>query len=204
MEIIRVVNTVGVDYMVDVVVPPEGMNKESFLGALKNALQENRENIFILQAYEGSDLIGLLLAVSLPDQNHVFVYQAWSDDKRMTTHAVRKMFMRLVLWADAKGKTELRVEVKEGAEDFYQKWGFVEHTKILKFEVAEGFEDKLLESLLKEPDDGRIQSKQTERKEYPLGSSERHIEHTEEPNSGGTGRDSEESVEGEVLEKSVS
>ena len=179
MEIIRVVNPEGITYMKDVVVPPEGMDKEVFLESLKRVLVNNREGIFLLQAYDGEEIIGVILAVDQPEMKHIFIYQAWSNAKKMSLHDTRKMFMRLVLWADAKGKSELRAETQRNAEAFYRKWGFIEHSKILKFEVTEAFEDKLLDALLKEPDNGSTE--QSECDQRPNGTAEGHSEPRKKP-----------------------
>ncbi len=71
MKIIRVQNPVGVDYMKEHLVDLD-VDTETFADGLKAQLVQDIANILILQAWEGDDLIGFLLANNVRNQNHVF------------------------------------------------------------------------------------------------------------------------------------
>ena len=138
MKIIRVQNPVGVDYMKEHLVDLD-VDTETFADGLKAQLVQDIANILILQAWEGDDLIGFLLANNVRNQNHVFLYQAWVDAKG-GSDVGDKLFFRLLLWVDLLGKKEVRMETTRSEEAFTRKYGFEKFSSIMSFKIPDNIE----------------------------------------------------------------
>lgn len=117
-------------------------SKEAFAGALKTLLTGTPESTFILQAYDGEDLKAFLIAVAPPEQNHVFVLQAWSSLEDNETPD--RMFLRLCLWTESIGRMELRAESKRSPEAFLRRWNFEIFSNVLSFQIPEDLEGELV------------------------------------------------------------
>ncbi len=138
MKIIRVQNPVGIDYMKEHFVDPD-LDREVLSNGLKAQLAADIENILILQAWDGDSLVAFVVAQNMPNQPHVFLYQAWVEPES-SVEVSDKLFFRLLLWVDLLGKEEVRMETTRDTDAFTRRWKFEKFSTIMSFLIPEDFE----------------------------------------------------------------
>lgn len=102
------------------------------------------ENMFLSLVVDGEDLKAFLIAFSPSLQNHAFIYQAWSDPEFTDQHYKDSVFLRLILWSEAKGLGEIRAETKRSTKPFLRRWNFTPYSTIMTYVIPENFEEELL------------------------------------------------------------
>jgi len=139
MRIFRVMSPKAVDYMKDHLVTIEDhLPVEFYVENLKTAIVSDK--MFVLQAWDGEDLRGFLVASIYGDQPFVFVLQVWMDPTLPDSSVLDKMFVRLQLWAHVNEKREIRMETRRDPDAFQRKWGFKPRSTIMSFDVRIDFD----------------------------------------------------------------
>ena len=137
--------------------PTEGQSEDDYAKALEDMLRDDPNNTFVVQAWDGDSLVALLVAFAGSGQSHVFIYDAWADPQIEDNSLTHKMFVRLLLWAESIGRTQVRCETSRPIEAITKRWGFTEHAKILKYEIEEAFEETLIDKLTEGNGNGQQQ-----------------------------------------------
>ena len=147
MRYIRVRSGLGVDYMVSqgVLMNDPDWPQEDLVEWLKSALVGSPESIFLLQAYDGEEIKGFVVALAPDKREHTFVLQAWMKAEDPQAKLIADMcFYKLCLWTDSLGRRFVRAETNRSVEAFYRKWNFVEKSRIIEFELPENIEERLI------------------------------------------------------------
>lgn len=146
MKLIRARNPVAIDLIKDKINADDGGNAEVEAEALKAGLTKFPDKLFILIAFEGEEIKAFAVVTDVDNSNYVFIHYAWCDPKAETT-LTGKIFYRILLWADSLGKSWIRTESKR-CDAIIRRWNFVEHSRVMKFEVRENFESDLLDKMM--------------------------------------------------------
>lgn len=159
MKFIRVRNSAGVDYMEPRLLPDDDFPVGALVEALKDMLQHTPDGVFICQVWDGDEIRAFVIAFAPPNLAHVFIHQAWADETLQGTEIQDKLFLRLCLWAETLGRSELRAETKRNPEAFLRRWNFKPYSAILSFSVVDDLTEKLInakhdEVVQKEPENG--------------------------------------------------
>ncbi len=150
MKIIRVRNSIGVDYMKEHFVDVNS-SKDVICESLKALLINDTENTFILQAWEGDKLVAFLTALNLTNQKYVWLDQAWSDPKT-PLDVNDKIFFRFLMWVDSLGKKEVRAETRRDEDAVTRRWKFEKIATVMKFELPENYEANYM-NIIRKPDE---------------------------------------------------
>ena len=145
---IRVVNPIGIDYMESLLLVDEDIERSSLVEALKNTLASDPNGIFVAQTWDTAiepdgEIVAFVIAYAPSMQRHVFLYQAWckpgTDEK-----VADKLFLSLVLWSEANGRTSIKAETKRDVNAIYRRWNFIPFSQIIEFKIDSLLEEKLL------------------------------------------------------------
>jgi hypothetical protein len=144
MKLIIAKNPIVVDYLEGHLLPGTDYEPEAFAAQLRLWMKEMPDNVFVATAFEEETLMGFLIAVAPPGQQHVFVEQAWLDPK-VPPHTIQdQAFVRLVLWALDKGLGQIRAETRRETAPFFRRWGFHKFSEIIAYDVNEQLERAIL------------------------------------------------------------
>ena len=144
MKIIIAKNSQAVDYIIPHLDQDDDVEAEVLGEQLKNAYKSGADNIFLGMIMDGVEVKAFVLAYDIPGQTYVHIYQAWADPSFTLQSWKDSMFLRLVMWAEARGMSELRAETRRSPEAFLRKWGFENHSTVLSYRIPENFEEELL------------------------------------------------------------
>ena len=169
MKIIIAKNSAAVDYIIPHLVYDDDMDNESLGEQLKTAFRGGADNIFLALILDGDDLRAFVLAydTKLP---YAYLHQAWCDKGFVDQKWKDAVFLRLVLWAEARGMSEVRAETKRSPEAFLRRWDFKEHSKVLSYKIPDNFEEELIagrKEYLKNKDEEKSVAKVPETPEEP-------------------------------------
>ena len=148
MRILRAMRGVAMDFIDDEMLEDENFLDESFKDTMKNLIETQKDNTFVLQAFDGNVIKAFLLAYAPEKQSNVILFRAWCDSKLPDRKLQDSLFLKLCLWAEAVGRTSITAETYRNTEALHRRWGFKEVSKVVKFELDEGFTDSLLEARL--------------------------------------------------------
>jgi hypothetical protein len=145
IRLVRVQNPKGIDLMKEKLLLDGYLDKNEYVNGLKEAIEGNPRNIFVMQAWDEDKaaLVAFIIAVNYSNNDHIFVLQAWceSNEELMQIDITDRIFFRLMLWCIEVGKTQIRLETQRSLEAVNRRWGFVEQSKILKFDVPDDLEE---------------------------------------------------------------
>ncbi len=144
IKIIRSRDPKSVEYMLPHLTlrnATEGM-REKYLHRLALTMVNAPETVFLVQAWEGEDIVGFVVA-NVADE-HVWVSQAWS--KTGNPSAVGdEMFNRTILWAIALGRMTLRAETTRDIGAMFRRFKFEPITTIVEHRISPEVISKILE-----------------------------------------------------------
>lgn len=123
MFIVRVGQSIGVDYMKDKLLPEDGITLDDFAEHLKRLLLEYPDSVYILQVWEGRTLRCFVIAFDVIGKSWIWLQQAWCDPKLPREWKVTALGV-IKQWAEELGKTEIRAETLRSGEAFDRLWGF--------------------------------------------------------------------------------
>jgi len=144
MKIIIAKNSSAVNYIIPHLDQDDDVEPEVLGEQLKNAFKSGADNIFLGMIMDDVEVKAFVLGYDIPGQTYVHIYQAWADPTFTLQSWKDSMFLRLVMWAEARGLTELRAETRRSPEPFLRKWGFENHSTVLSYRIPENFEEELI------------------------------------------------------------
>ncbi len=156
MKIIIAKNSAAVDYITPYLVAGDSGDAASLADDLKNAYRAGADNIFLSLILDGSDVKAFILAYEVKGSGFCNLHQLWmKDDVSVPSMWLDSMLLRLVMWAEARGLSQLRADTRNSSKALLKSKGFVKHSLVLAYEIPENFEEELLkgrEMLLKSRD----------------------------------------------------
>jgi hypothetical protein len=132
MEIFRTENPEVLRFMLPHLVESEDYTKEVIVEEILGTLLHSPENICIIMALDGSELIGYMITTVV--RNHAWMGQAWVDsnyDKVVGTN----MLAQTKEWAEEKNLVDIRFETDRSTEALTRAWGFEEFSSIMRMEI---------------------------------------------------------------------
>jgi len=120
----------------------EDQDASEFLKVIQGAMTLTPEKIQVLQATRDGELIAFTISFDLA-RPHVWIAQFWSLEGT-STKISDELFLRILNWAIALGKEEIRAETQRSIEALYRRVGFTQHAVVVKLEL-QGIEQKLLD-----------------------------------------------------------
>jgi hypothetical protein len=143
MKIIRVKNPKGASLLKGKLLQNGDYTDDQFVEKLGILLHDYSDEVFVLQAWEGEEIVGFLIAYDMVGAKHVFVHQVWSDAKYEGLSD--KLFFRLLMWTQSLGKNQIRGETKRDSDVISKRWNFKEISKIVAFDIPENLEEQLIQ-----------------------------------------------------------
>lgn len=153
MKIIRVLNPRGVDVMEGKLLQNPDYTEGQLVGTLKWAMENQPQNLFLVQAWEGEQLAAFAYAWVVEGQKHVFLEQAWADPKLAGKEIMSSILTMIAVWANSMGKMEIRTEVLQHSEALLRRWNFRPHSEILSFDITDFFQRAAATMDQQKPDD---------------------------------------------------
>jgi hypothetical protein len=153
MKIIRVLNPRGVDVMEGKILQNPDYTEGQLTGVLKWAMENQSQNLFLVQAWEGDQLAAFMYAWVVEGQKHVFLEQAWADAKLVGKDVLSSMLTMICIWANSMGKMEIRTEVIQHSDALLRRWNFKPHSEILSFDISDFFAQASAVLSQQKPDD---------------------------------------------------
>jgi hypothetical protein len=158
----------------------EGDKLNKCVEYISNLLQVMPENVCVLIAHEDGEVVkAFIIAMAMPEDEHVFLFQAWRDPQTKPSLADTMLF-HLLLWCQKIGRDQIRAESSRSSEAFYRRWNFEEHSKILKFNIPEDLVERMVvgskRAFLGDKEEGKEneqEEKELNIKENPDGRQER-------------------------------
>ena len=143
MRILRAIHPEVLKYLPGKLVLDEGETEELVLSQIRELINRRDGRCFLPVCLDKEELKAFIVAVSHPDQTHVYVYQAWAEPG-FPSILSKKMFLQLLLWTSALGHTHLRMETRRSPEGFMRRWGFEHYSTTMAYRIPKNFEDTLL------------------------------------------------------------
>lgn len=124
--------------------------KQLFAEQFINAIRTNRSSVFCVQARnEDDELIGFIIAQS-SDLPFVSIHQAWSKPGNPWL-VIDHLYKRTILWALSLGFEEIRAETKRSLEPLFRRFGFEEHSVVVKYKINPNLMDQVILSMREKP-----------------------------------------------------
>ena len=120
----------------------EDQSGEAFLQEIQAVMINAPEKIQVLEASRDGETIAFSISVDVA-RPHVWISQFWSE-QATSTRISDELFLRILNWAIALGKEEVRAETQHNVEAFSRRVGFKQHSVVVKLELK-GIESKLLD-----------------------------------------------------------
>ena len=148
MRVLRAMRGVALDFIDDEMLEDENFLDESFKDTMKNLIETQRDNTFVLQAFDGDKLKAFLIAYAPENQSNVILFRVWCTPEITDRKLQDSLFLKLCLWAEAIGRTSITAETDRSPKALHRRWGFKEVSTVVKFELDEGFTESLIEACL--------------------------------------------------------
>ena len=145
LEIIRVTEHAGIDYIEDLIIADCDETKEEILQIVKSLMSDHPHRTLVLQALDTEskdeyDIQAFIIAWAPVTGNYSFIIQAWKKLKPVDPRVMERLFSRLQYWSDSLGKTEIRGETTRKTEPFLRKWNFEHLSSVLRYTIPQDFE----------------------------------------------------------------
>ena len=145
LRIYRVEETEAIDYISDKFEDTSDQTKEQSVSSFKDMLVNCPDNTRILTAYDivkGEEpILQAFIAAFVPFEGPVaWISQIWCSDDLIDKTTMKRLFFRLVCWAEEQGKRNIQCETSEQCTKHLEDWKFSLVTKILKYEIPENFD----------------------------------------------------------------
>lgn len=126
--------------------------KDQFVQYVTMLMRDLPDDVFLLVAIESTDMsdsvVGFMIAWAPRDVDYACICQTWVDPiKCANTRTADIFFLRLVQWAENKGKSSIRMETKRNDAAFTRRWGFEVASYNMELRLSGGFEENLLSIL---------------------------------------------------------
>jgi len=145
MRFVRVSTDYGINVMKDHLLSEPDLTNDQIAQGVREYLAVAPDKVFFMSAWEetpdATELYGFMLAYAPDNCSHVFIHQAWS---KPGTETAAHLFYSLHKWAIGLGRSQFRCETLRAPEAFFRRWGFEELSRVLKLDITEGWEDRLL------------------------------------------------------------
>jgi len=158
MKTIRVRNSDGVDEMDYFLLDEVDMDHERTIKELKNGLETNGENIYLLQTWDYDketkkvgDLLAFILAVNYPEKSQVLIYQVWRNTEKTNIDLIDSLMHRVILWTENFGKNKLRIESYRDPMGVSKLWKFKNMSTTMEFVIPDDFEFPLHKNEILDP-----------------------------------------------------
>ena len=178
MDIIKITEPLGVDYMEEFLIPDGDESKSDLLSDIKSCLETQPDSTLILNAYNRDGDEPILEAFLIASTGHgspfVFVTQAWCCDDPSDKQVMHRLFFRLEFWADSQGKREIRGETTRGNEAFLSEYNFQTLSETKTYTIPKNFELRERtsnEQITREPEQDRGRLERTKTNPNPNGGS---------------------------------
>ena len=144
IKIIRSRDPKSVEYMLPHLVLRNATAEsgERYLKQFALTMMNAPESVFLVQAWDGEDIVGFVAANVADD--YVWVSQAWSKTGNPSSVA-DEMFNRTILWAIALGRMSLRAETMRNVEAMFRRFRFEPITTIVEHRINPEVVSKILE-----------------------------------------------------------
>lgn len=116
--------------------------REKFVKSFAIAMANTPESVFMVQAWNGEDIVGFLTASVLED--YTWISQAWSKTGNPLS-VIDEMLNRTILWTIALGRLSLRAEVIRDSEAIFRRFHFEQITTIVEHRIKPEFVDLVLQ-----------------------------------------------------------
>ena len=145
LRIYRVEETEAIDYISDKFEDTSDETKESAVISFKELLINCPDYIRIFTAYdivEGEEpVLQAFVAAFAPNEGRLaWISQIWCSDELVDPTTMKRLFFRLVCWAEEKGKTKIQCETSDQCTRHLEAWKFSLVTKTLAYEIPENFD----------------------------------------------------------------
>lgn len=120
----------------------DDQDPKQFLTSMQGMMETRREQILVLGIRREDKLVGFSISLDLL-RPYVWITQFWMDPT-MGQKVTDEMFLRILNWAVALGKVEVRAETTRSVDAFYRRVGFEQHSVTVKLKLS-GIEEKLLD-----------------------------------------------------------
>lgn len=147
-------------------------DREQFVGNLEYLLLNEKENTFILAAFETEgllepELLGFLIAYAPPDKEHVFLSQAWESQAGHLKKISDACFLRLINWMRMLNRSRIFIETKRDESALARRWNFTVWSQTLTMVLDDNFEAGLAQRLSasEKSDNGQQQTADNEQLE---------------------------------------
>lgn len=110
---------------------------------LAKMLVEESKDLLVVEARVDGELDAFIVA-EVMDQDRVYIVQAWSDSERFST--ITELFLRVVLWANALGRSIIEARSKRNAEVLYRRFGFEETAVVFQHKISPDLSQVLVRS----------------------------------------------------------
>ena len=144
IKIIRSRDPKSVEYMLPHLTFHENTEqiRTKFARGFALAMANSPESVFLVQAWDGEDIVGFVTANVAED--HIWVSQAWSKPENSSSVA-DEMFNRTILWAIALGRMSLRAETTRDVGAMFRRFRFEPITTIVEHRISPEVVSKILE-----------------------------------------------------------
>lgn len=120
-------------------------SREAFVKDLMARMIQAPESLLFVAAIREDDVVGFVIAQNLAD-HRVWVAQAWSEDGN-DPQVADELFMRVLLWASALGKTVLGAETTRNAGALLRRFGFCEKATLVEYTIPPGFLPEVIDAM---------------------------------------------------------
>lgn len=115
------------------------INCEKMGDELYKRMVRASNDTLVLAAHEFGELIGFMVAWTIPDRDYVWVDQCWYRPDLQETPKGDKVMQqgmkKLKLWALGHGKKKLRMQTPRSAKAWSKKWGFNEIMSVMQKDI---------------------------------------------------------------------
>lgn len=132
MEIFRTNNIEVLKLIYPHIIEAPDYSKENILEQIGNGMLENPDNVCVIMAIDGSDLIGY--AVTWVVREHAWMGQAWTNSNYNREEVGKEILELTKDWALEKDIHDIRFETMRSAKALTKVWGFEEFSSIMRME----------------------------------------------------------------------
>lgn len=132
IDVFRTKRPVVIDMLKPLLLPDESMSRNQLCSYLKDMMHETPEECCIIVCFKGDfKIVGFIVSWIPAFMNHVFIFQAWSDNNEKDKSFGNVAFEKLLFWAEENGLKEIRAETTRTSRGFMRKYGFHVYSRVL-------------------------------------------------------------------------
>lgn len=151
MKVFNARDPQAIGYIEKHLTPDGEYDLPSYVEMLKNVLTYSRDDVFLPILIDGDEVLGFIIALAAPNQQHVWIIQTYFSEKLTDNKRHDQLFIKLILWSLQKGRRSIRGETLHGSssKEQFRSWDFKPYSKIMSYDIGDDFEERILAQRVK-------------------------------------------------------